>query len=288
MRRPGPSFLALLALLALPVLPGCASLLSSTTARMADNLSAATLDHPDPETVRQGAPAFLLIADGLIEGAPENTQLLLTGARLYGAYVSAFAEDPERARVLAERALGYARRALCTRDALLCAATDRPYDEFTPQLAELEPRDVDVLYVFATAWAGWAQSNTDDWNAIAQLPKIEACFERVLAIDDAHDGGNAHLYLGVMNTLRPASMGGRPEVGRAHFERAIELSQGRNLLAKVMFAQQYARLVFDRDLHDRLLEEVLAADPEAPGLTLSNVLAQQQALELLAGSPDFF
>jgi hypothetical protein len=83
-------------------------------------------------------------------------------------------------------------------------------------------------------------------------------------------------------------MGGHPEVGRLHFERAIELSQGRNLLAKVMFAQQYARLVFDRDLHDRLLEEVLAADPEASGLTLSNVLAQQQALELLAGSPDFF
>ena len=83
-------------------------------------------------------------------------------------------------------------------------------------------------------------------------------------------------------------MGGKPEAGREHFERAIALSEGRNLLAKVLFAKQYARLVFDRELHDRLLAEVLAANPEETGFTLSNVLAQQQARTLLAESNDFF
>ena len=37
---------------------------------------------------------------------------------------------------------------------------------------------------------------------------------------------------------------------------------------KVEFARTYARLVYDRELHDRLLEDVLAADPDVPGLTL--------------------
>ena len=57
-------------------------------------------------------------------------------------------------------------------------------------------------------------------------------------------------------------------------------------MAKVEFARRYSRLVFDQPLHDRLLNDVLSADPEEPGLTLSNTLAQQQAKELLAD--DYF
>ena len=38
-------------------LGGCASLVSSATARMADNITVAILNQDDPETVRDGAPA---------------------------------------------------------------------------------------------------------------------------------------------------------------------------------------------------------------------------------------
>jgi len=148
--------------------------------------------------------------------------------------------------------------------------------------------DVEALYSYSLAWAVWVQTHASDWNAIAELPKVEAAFERVLDFEEDYDSGTAHLYLGVLYTQRPASMGGKPEVGRGHFERAIALTDGRNLLAKVLFAKQYARLVFDRDLHDKLLEEVLAADPEVTGFTLSNVLAQQQARTLLAESSEYF
>ena len=44
---------------------------------------------------------------------------------------------------------------------------------------------------------------------------------------------------------------------RQCFERAIEISEGKTLMAKVIYARQYARLVFDQELHDRLLQEVL-------------------------------
>ena len=59
-------------------------------------------------------------------------------------------------------------------------------------------------------------------------------------------------------------------------------------MAKVLYAKQYARLMFDQELHDRLLNEAIAADPEAEGLTMINYLAQRQAAELLAESADFF
>jgi hypothetical protein len=127
-----------------------------------------------------------------------------------------------------------------------------------------------------------------DWQAAADLPKVEAVLDRVVAIDETYERGQAHVYLGALRTLVPPALGGKPEVGRAHFERAIALSDGRNLVAQVELAQRYARLTLDRPLHDRLLDEVVAADPVEPGLTLSNVLAQARAAELLAESAAYF
>ena len=59
-------------------------------------------------------------------------------------------------------------------------------------------------------------------------------------------------------------------------------------MAKVMYAERYARLVFDRELHDRLLQEVLAAPVQVPGLTLGNTLAVARAKQLLASADDYF
>jgi hypothetical protein len=84
-----------------------------------------------------------------------------------------------------------------------------------------------------------------------------------------------------MRTQLPPALGGKPERGRTHFDQALKFSGGRDLMAKVEYARRYARLVFNQELHDRLLKEVLAADPREPDLTLSNVLAQEQARELL-------
>ena len=56
----------------------------------------------------------------------------------------------------------------------------------------------------------------------------------------------------------------------------------------MLYAQFYARLVFDQALHDRLLNEVLAADQVAPRLTLINLLAQSKTKVLLASGKDYF
>lgn len=276
------------ALFVVAFLPGCAGLVRSQTSRLADNVSTAILDQNDPATVRDGAPAYLIMIDGFVAGDPENEELLLTGAQLYGAYASAFVDDPARRRRLTDRALDYARRALCARHARLCEALDRPYEEFAAVLDTTSGADVPVLYGLGAAWAGWVQAHADDWSAVAEIPKIEALMRRVVELDETSDGGGAHLYLGVLATLRPAALGGKPEEGRKHFERGIALSEGRNLMAKVLYARHYARLVFDRPLHDRLLNDVLAADPQVPSLTLSNTLAQEQARQLLDDADEYF
>jgi hypothetical protein len=96
------------------------------------------------------------------------------------------------------------------------------------------------------------------------------------------------MYLGIILTLRPPALGGKPEEAREHFEKAIALSDGRDLGAKVEFAKGYAKLLYERELHDRLVDEVLDASPYADGLTLMNVIAQEEALRLRVEADDYF
>jgi len=273
---------------AILLLTGCASLISSATTRMADNITLAILNQNDLETVRLGAPAYLLMLDGLIEGDAENTDLLLAGAKLYSSYTSAFIEDEERAKRLAEKSFGYARTALCIEVVHLCQALPAKLKEFERLLDDTNINDLPTLYGFATAWASWIQVNSDDWNALTDLPKLTALFEHCLVLDEKFDDGGSHLYLGVLSTQLPPSLGGKPEKGRAHFERANEISAGKNLMINVLMAQHYARMVFDQELHDQLLEAVLTEPTEVPGLTLVNTIAKLQASELLEESVDFF
>jgi hypothetical protein len=276
-----------LVLTAMPI-AGCQLVVGRATSSLAENVSAAVLDQEDLLIVRDGAPAYLIGLDGLIQADPEDQTLLLAGARLYAAYALAFVAEPARLERLTARAKRYGERAVCLRRNSLCDPAKIPFDEFEREIARTKPTEVDALYGLGSAWASWVQANSSDWNAIADLPKVQALMERVVLLRPDHEDGGAHLYLAVLYTLRPESMGGKPELGRRHFESAIEISHGRNLSAKVLFARQYARLVFDRELHDRLLNEVVTSDPKEAGFTLSNVLAQEEALELLADADEYF
>jgi hypothetical protein len=72
------------------------------------------------------------------------------------------------------------------------------------------------------------------------------------------------------------------------FERAIEISHDENLMAKVLYAERYARMLFDRELHDKLLQEVIDADIKVSNQTLINTIAKQKAVELLLDGDDYF
>lgn len=280
---------ALLALLAgASLLSGCASLMSSAAGGLADNLSSAVMNQSDPETVRDGAPAYMLLLDSFLEGNPDDPELLSAAANLYASYGAVFADEPERAARLTERALDYGQRAACASYRPACEWPAMEYQQFEATLAGMQPRHAEAVYSYAVASLAWIRAHADDWNALAELPQMEALLERYLEVGGGEDAGSVYTYLGILATLRPPSLGGEPEEGRAWFERAIDVTGGHDLNAKVEYARGYARLLYERELHDRLLEEVLAADPEVPGYTLTNVLAQREAEKLLASADEYF
>lgn len=272
-------------LLLLTLTSGCTNMIAG---RLADNLGNAILGQDDPETVRQGVPAYLIMLDSLVLESPDDPALLQASAALHSAYAGLFAQNPEQAKRLASKARRQARKALCERVSDICKHDGGALDEFQASLARIGKENLSYLYTYSTAWATWIQANKGDWNAVAGLPKLEAMMQRIVAIDERYEWGRAHLYLGVINSQLPPTLGGQPEKGLAHFEKAIALSHGQDLIAKVELARNYARLVFDRELHDRLLNEVLATETTLPKLTLSNTLAKEAARELLATSAKYF
>ena len=282
-------FTVLSGLLAAAVaLSGCAGLVGRATQGITANLGSGIENHDDPATVQAALPAYLLMLDGLVEGDPDNAGLLLTAARLYGIYAGVFVDDADRARRLATRAFGYASRAFCPGHPALCDSRGQPFDAFQEAVAGIGQDDVPALYGYAAAWAGLIQADSGNWSMIADIPKVQALLERVVALQPGHEAGQPQLYLGVLSTLLPAAYGGKPEQGKAYFEAALALSGGRNQMVRVLYAQHYARLVFDRGLHDALVDEVISADPVAPRLTLVNRLAQARAAELKASADDYF
>lgn len=270
------------------LIAGCATIVNKASQHLADNLTAGILDQDDAATAQDGIPAWLLLIDGLIQGNPQDVGLLVAGARLYSAYAGGFVSDPARAQHVSTHGFEYARRATCIDLPALCKQIEAPFDAFQVEVAKTDAHDVTLLYVLATAWASRIQNNPGDWKAIADIPKVQLLLERVVALDPGHGKGEPYMYLGVLATLRPASLGGKPDEGKADFEKALALSGGQNQMVRVLYARHYARLVFDKDLHDKLLNEAIAADPHAPGLTLINVLAQQQARQLLESGKDYF
>lgn len=285
-----PFTAVLLALFPMFLSAGCASIVSSAASNFADNLSSAVINQTDPETVRDGAPAYMLLLDSLLEGSPDDPAILAAAAGLYASYGAVFAEDTERAARLTGRARGYADRALCLSYKPSCDWDGATFDAFEASLAGLGDKHEDVVYAYGVAYLAYIRTHSDDWNALARLPHMEALLNRYLEIgpEDESTVGTVYTYLGILVTLRPPALGGEPEKGKQYFERAIELSAGSDLSAKVEFARGYARPLYERELHDRLLMEVVVADPARPGYTLTNVLAQRDAEELLASADDHF
>ncbi len=274
--------ISLFSLCAVLLLSGCGF------SNIGSNLSQAIMNQEDPELVKAGAPAYLLLIDSLIEGDPDDEDWLRTGANLYTVYAAAFVDDPVRSQRLSTRAFDYGQRALCEQDSDGCGLVGQPYAAFKNSLQEIDDNDLPELFAMTTSWLVWAQAHRDDWNVVAAVPKIELALHRIIELDESYENGRPWLYLGMLYSLRPPSLGGKPDQARMCFERALNLTGGKDLGAKVAYARYYARLVYDRELHDRLLFEVRNANPKVEGLTLMNTLAQAEAEQLLLSAEEYF
>ncbi|MBU4260880.1 MAG: TRAP transporter TatT component family protein [Proteobacteria bacterium] len=251
-----------------------------------DNLQKQT----DLELVCEGAPAYLLMIDSLLADNPGNRGLLLTATQSYCSYTTALTAcgRTERAIQLSNKAKDYG---LILLTACLPRDREKGYslDELRVALASCSKSDVPSLFWGGYGWALWLQYQAGSPASLTGLAKVEKIMERVQQLDEEYYHGAAHLFLGSYYGSRPSMLGGNPAESRAHFERALAIGDHQFLPAQVAFAETYARTVFDRDLFEQLLQEVVDFPLQSkPDLALANQVAKKKAGQLLADVDRYF
>jgi hypothetical protein len=259
------------------------------TATLLEEVARASSKQSDLRILREGMPAYLLLIDGMIQAWPDNEQLLIAASQSYSSFASLFVEDQDKeyANLLYGRGKQYALKSLEMRG--FKEPLQRPFDEFKEGLNRLGEKDVPYIFWTATCWANWIRLNLDSMEALSELPRVETMMQRVLDIDEGFYYGGAHIFMGIWFASRPKMAGGDLKKAQGHFLKALDLGQGKFLMAYVYYANYYARKMMDKDLFNSTLQKVLETPADiSPDLTLLNTVAKKKAQELLNRVEEYF
>ncbi len=244
----------------------------------------------DLEIARTAIASNLKLLEGFLDADPKNTRLLALLTQGFASYSLAFLEDeaPERASALYLRARDYGFRWLQTTPAFRDGIPEQQ-KAFEARLQKIRKKDLPALFWTAFAWGGWVNLNRDRPRAVFELNLVKAMMQRVLELDEGFFFGSAHLFFGSILGSIPRMLGGDPEKANEHFRRAVQLSEGKFLMAYVYQARYYAATTLNDSLFDQYLNRVLQAQVDIlPGYQLMTVVAKQKARRLMEMKSDLF
>lgn len=262
------------------LLSGCllCSCTSILTSNVIDPAVANLQRQSDVELVCEGAASFLLMIDSLIESNPNSNGLLLTATKAYSGTIAALDScgiEPKRAQTISDKAKYYGIRLLQE-----ISAVDPIQKNLTEHHTSIS--SAGSLFWGAFGWLTWIQEQQGSPESMADLIVVEKIMARVLELDETIENGSVHIFFGALYGAKPAMFGGDFERSRSHFDRALEISNRSFLLVHTTFAETYCRMTFNRELHDKLLQEVIDFPIEqSPENTLSNQIAKRKAKKLL-------
>jgi tetratricopeptide (TPR) repeat protein len=261
----------------------------AATATLLEGVAKSAFQQPDTKLVREGIPSYLMLMDGMIESVPDNAELLINAAQTYSSFASAFIEetDPEYAKLLYRKAKYYSLRSLEIRG--LKDPAESPFDDFKEGVKGCGQKDVPYLFWAATSWGSWIKLNLDSMEAMAELPRVELMMKKVLELDEGFYYGGPHIFMGIWFASWPKEAGGDLKKAQKHFQRALEMGQGKFLMTYVYYADFYARKAIDKDLFVSTLQKVLDTPVDiAPEVTLLNAVAKKKAEDLLNHKEEIF
>jgi predicted anti-sigma-YlaC factor YlaD len=249
----------------------------------------------DPELVRDALPFSLKLMETVLAESPENRDLLLATSAGFTQYSYAFVEqdaavlededylasekEVQRARKLYLRARDYGMRGLESAHPGFEEGL-RTDPETAVAAATIE--DVDLLYWTAAAWGSAIGLSIDDPSTIGQMGLMEALIYRAYELAPDFDYGAIHGFLITYEMTKKVGDPAQEEKARAHFARAIALSDGQQAGPYLSLAEAVSIPKQDRVEFEHLLNQALAIDPDArPEWRLVNLIMQERAKWLL-------
>lgn len=256
----------------------------------------------DPELIKSAVPFSLKLMESLLAESPKHPGLLFATSSGFTQYAYAFvqqeadeAEDQDlerasqlrdRAQRLYLRARNYGLRGLALRQ----VGVEKTLRENPVQTVKVfKPADVPLLYWTAVAWGSLIALSKDNPDVIADQPVIEALIDRALELDPNYGEGSIHSFLINYEMVRQGGEGSAEDRSRHHFQRAVDLSKGKQAGPYVALAEAVSLKKQNRNEFEQLLNQALAINPDdETKVRLVNLVMQRRARWLLSKQDDLF
>lgn len=304
---------AALAASATVMVAGCdmGKLTVNTTSKVLIRAQPSLKMESDWEMASRAIPGALKTVEGFWVVDPENERLRAILTEGYCQYGTGFVEDEVEQAVVRKDfdAVDY-HAARATKMFLRCMnyALMAMSKSFRDQLFTADVETIDKLIAGVGAgqrtplmWAAMGlgsaiNQNKDRMEMISHLSTATAMLKRVIELDDkgARPSDKAlaampHIAMGLVLSARSEQLGGDLEGAKKSFERAMELTDQKFLLAYVYFARRYAVMKQDKKLFHDTLVKVLSTDPSIwPEQRLANEIAHRRARRYLQQEKELF
>jgi hypothetical protein len=282
---------ALVLIPALLFLSGCVQQIAvSTVGNIVHDGFGGIMEESDLEFAGEALPANLKLLEVMLKNDPENERMLLLLSEGFSSYALGFVEDTDadRARMFYQRAVEYGKRAL-RKDEGMAAALEGSVEDLKAGLRTTDSEMVPPVFWVAFGMGSYINLSLSDPDALADLPKVEAMMDFVVARDSSFYFGGAHIFLGTLYGSRPKILGGDIGKAKRHFEEALRINSGQFLMTHVYYARSVAVQTLDEALFDELLTTVGSTSPDIlPSARLPNMIAKKKAEKLKERKGELF
>jgi hypothetical protein len=269
-------------ILAVFLLCGC-SVKKIAVKNMADIMTdgmGAYLEEEDIKTAQDTMLCSVKMAESMLKTDPENQKLLELTAKGYCGYSFAFLEDenPARASAMYKKGMSYSTRLLELKNIIL-------QEKFNGE--KLKVKDTPALFWHSFCMGGFIKLNLDDPFALSQINKLETMIDKLIVLNPQYYYNSAYALKGSL-LARSKILGGNLAEAKRNFEMSLK-GQGVDFkINKLLYAKTYGEAVLDKNLFERLLQEVLQEPDNLPQEKLLNNIAKQKAQKLLEQADEIF
>jgi predicted anti-sigma-YlaC factor YlaD len=261
----------------------------------------------DPQLVKDSLPFALKLYETLLEQNPDHTGLLLNTGSGFVMYANAFVHTPadmlpdikykeqermyNRAKKLYLRGRDYLLRALEIRHPGFKEHLQQKKQQENLQelLGAMTKEDVAYLYWASAGWFGAISIDVFDVTLSVDIPTAKVLMDRAYELDPDFQNGMIHEFYITYYASMPPDMGGSEEKARHHFQKAVELTNGKSASPYVTLATTVSIKNQNEEEFTRLLNKALEIDPDAdPDNRLLTIISQEKAQWYLEHKEDFF
>lgn len=299
-----------LALFLLVALSSCSAkhMAVDQMAAMVDTGMAAFEADDDLEMLKSAFPGNIKLLEAMLVNQPDNYNMHVLLARLYGSYAFAFPETEMEAAALAEDEDGaggdpVALRATADRyyrkgATYALAALELKYpgigqtladkDLSAKSIAGVQAAEMPALFWYGFNLGAHVNLNKNSVQALSQAHLAVKAMRRVIKVDPAYYHGGAHLFLMVWYGSRSPLMGGSQEKAKLHYTEVSAISGERLSLADLYYARFYLYRAGDRETFLITLTGVVNRADQVPELRMLNTIAAVRATAYIAAVDEFF